>query len=201
MPRLLMPLRILKKLPMLLDRIAALVASGKPLELWWQDEARFGQKTKITRRWAKRGSRPSAPLDQRTKSAWLFGAICPAEGKAAGLVLPKCDTAAMSLHLAEISQAVAPGAHAVVMLDQAGWHLSKKLKVPDNITLLPLPPKCPELNPTENIWQYIRENWLSNRIFRSYKDIVDHCCHAWNTLTSRPWLIMSIGMRDWAHGF
>ena len=177
-----MPLRILKKLPMLLDRIAALVASGKPLELWWQDEARFGQKTKITRR-------------------WLFGAICPAEGKAAGLVLPKCDTAAMSLHLAEISQAVAPGAHAVVMLDQAGWHLSKKLKVPDNITLLPLPPKCPELNPTENIWQYIRENWLSNRIFRSYKDIVDHCCHAWNTLTSRPWLIMSIGMRDWAHGF
>ena len=146
MPRLLARLRILKKLPMLLDRIAALVASGKPLELWWQDEARFGQKTKITRRWAKRGSRPSAPLDQRTKSAWLFGAICPAEGKAAGLVLPKCDTAAMSLHLAEISQAVAPGAHAVVMLDQAGWHMSKKLKVPDNITLLPLPPKCPELN-------------------------------------------------------
>ena len=71
MPRLLAPSRILKKLPMLLDRIAALVATRKPLELWWQDEARFGQKTKITRRWAKRGSRPAAPLDQRTKSAWL----------------------------------------------------------------------------------------------------------------------------------
>ena len=105
-----------------------------------------------------RGSRPSAPLDQRTKSAWLFGAICPAEGKAAGLVLPKCNTAAMSLHLAEISQAVAPGAHAVVMLDQAGWHQSKKIKMPDNITLLPLPPKCPELNQTENIWQYMCGN-------------------------------------------
>ena len=116
MPRPLVPLKILIKLPMLLDKIATLVAAGKPLELWWQDEARFGQKTKITRRWAKRGSRPSAPLDQRTKSAWLFGAICPAEGKAAGLVLPKCDTAAMSLHLAEISQAVAPVAHAVVTL-------------------------------------------------------------------------------------
>ena len=87
----------------------------------------IGQKTKLTRRWAKRGSRPSAPMDQRTKSAWLFGAICPAEGKAAGLVLPRCDTAAMTLHLAEVSQMVAPGAHAVILLDQAGWHRSQKL--------------------------------------------------------------------------
>jgi transposase len=89
-------------------------------------------------------------------------------------VLPRCTTAAMALHLAEISQAVAPGAHAVVLLDQAGWHLSDKLTVPQNITLLPLPAKSPELNPVENIWQFIRENWLSNRIFMSYRDILDH---------------------------
>lgn len=169
--------------------------------MWWQDEARIGQKNKITRRWAKRGTRPAAPLDQRTKSAWLFGAICPAEGKAAGLVLPRCNTAAMALHLAEISQAVAPGAHAVLLVDQAGWHLSKALAVPDNITLLPLPPKCPELNPVENVWQYMRENWLSNRVFRSFDDILDHCCYAWNKLVAQPWTIMSIGLRDWAHRF
>jgi transposase len=106
----------------------------------------------------------------------------------------------MTLHLAEISRAVAPGAHAVLLLDQAGWHLSHKLAVPDNISLLPLPPKSPELNPVENIWQYIRANWLSNRIFRSYDDILDHCCHAWNNLVQQPWTIMSIGLREWAHG-
>ena len=81
----------------------------------------------------------------------------------------------MTLHLAEIAQAVAPGAHAVLLLDQAGWHVSRKLKVPSNITLVPLPAKAPELNPVENIWQYMRENWISNRIFTSYTDILDHC--------------------------
>jgi len=76
----------------------------------------------------------------------------------------------MGLHLAEISQAVAPGGHAVVLLDQAGWHTSAKLKLPANISLLPLPPKSPELNPTENVWQYLRDNWLSNRVFASGRD-------------------------------
>ena len=178
-----------------LNEIAERDAAGKPIEIWFQDEARIGQKNKITRR----GTRPAAPHDQRTRSTYIFGAICPARGTAAGLVLPRCNTAAMALHLAEISQALEPGCHAVLLLDQAGWHLSDKLAVPDNITLLPLPAKSPELNPTENIWQFLRDNWLSNRIFRSYEDILDHCCHAWNKLVDQPWTIMSIGMRDWAH--
>jgi len=105
----------------------------------------------------------------------------------------------MALHLAEISRTVMPGAHAVLLLDQAGWHLSAKLDIPDNITLMPLPPKSPELNPVENIWQFIRDNWLSNRVFRSYDDIVEHCCHAWNRLIGQPRTIMSIRLRDWAH--
>ena len=83
----------------------------------------------------------------------------------------------MNLHLAEIAKAVAPGAHAVLLVDQAGWHLSARLFIPANITIMPLPPKCPELNPVENIWQYMRDNWLSNRVFKSYDDIVDHCCY------------------------
>src|SRR5438046_7925775 len=143
-----------------------------------KDEARIGQKNKIPRRWAQRGTRPSAPHDQRTRSAYIFGAICPAQGIAAGLVLPRCNTAAMALHLAEISRTVTPGAHAVLLLDQAGWHLSAKLDVPNNITLMPLPPKSPELNPVENIWQFIRDNWLSNRVFQSYDGIVDNWCFA-----------------------
>jgi hypothetical protein len=68
-------------------------------------------------------------------------------------------------------------------------------------TIIPLPPKCPELNPVENNWQYMRENRLSNRVFKSYDDIVDHCCCAWNTLVDRPWKIMSIGLRQRAHRF
>jgi transposase len=107
----------------------------------------------------------------------------------------------MALHLTEISLAVEPEAHAVLLLDQAGWHLAADLIVPDNITILPLPPKCPELNPVENIWQFMRENWLSNRVFSSYEDILDHCAHAWNKLVDQPWVIMSIGLRKWAHGF
>jgi transposase len=142
-----------------------------------------GQKNKITRRWAKRGTRPSAPKDQRTQSTYIFGAICPAEGKGAGIVLPRCTSEGMTLHLEEISQAVALGAHAVLLLDQAGWHQSKRLVIPTNITLMPLPAKAPELNPVENIWQFLRDNWLSNRIFTSYSDILDYCCEAWNKLT------------------
>jgi transposase len=107
----------------------------------------------------------------------------------------------MNLHLAEIARNVAPEAHAVLLLDQAGWHTNAKLEVPANITILPLPPKCPELNPTENVWQFMRDNWLSSRVFKSYDDVVDHCCHAWNKLIGQPWRIMSIGLRDWAHEF
>ncbi len=182
-------------------KIRARLPAGTEIELWFQDEARIGQKNKITRCWARKGTRPRAPHDQRTKWAYIFGAICPAKGKGAGLVMPWCDTQAMAAHLAEISKAVDPGAHAVVILDQAGWHMSAKLAIPDNITLLPLPSRSPELNPVENIWQFMRDNWLSNRIFQSYEDIVALCCEAWNKLIERPWKIISIGMREWAHGF
>jgi transposase len=105
----------------------------------------------------------------------------------------------MNLHLTEIATAVAADAHAVLLLDQAGWHMSGKLVVPPNITLMPLPPRAPELNPVENVWQFMRQNWLSNRVFTSYRDIVEHCCDAWNKLVDQPSRIMSIGMRNWAY--
>ncbi len=107
----------------------------------------------------------------------------------------------MNLHLVEISRTVAPGAHAVMLMDQAGWHMTNALIVPDNISIIPLPAKCPELNPVENIWQFMRDNWLSNRVFESYDEIVDHCCDAWNKLIELPSRIMSIGNRQWAQEF
>jgi hypothetical protein len=113
--------------------------------------------------------------------------------------MPPCDTEAMNLPLAEIAALIAPARHAVLLLDQAGWHLSGRLRVPSNITLISLPAKRPELSAQENIWQFMRDNWLSNRIFKSYDDIVDHCCEARNTLIDQPWKIISIAMRDWAY--
>ena len=176
---------LLKNFPARLEEIAKAEAHGKVIEIWFADEARIGQKNRSRDAGPNAARAPSAPKDQRTASAYIFGAICPAEGKGAGLVLPRCTTEGMTLHLKEISQAVTPGAHALVLVDQAGWHRSKKLVVPDNITLMPLPAKAPELNPVENIWQFLRENWISNRIFSSYGDIVRHITRRWIPFAER----------------
>lgn len=167
--------------------------------MWFQDEARLGQKNGQTRIWARKGTRPRLPADQRYKSAYLFGAICPKRGTGAALMLPWANTNAMQLHLDEISKHVAQKAHAVVLMDRAGWHTTDKLEVPKNLTILLLPSKSPELNPAENIWQYLRQNWLSNSVFETYDDIIDAGCSAWNKLIEQPQTITSIGMRKWAH--
>ena len=148
------------------------------------------------------GAEPG-PQRPRTSAGHQRGSLARSAlpNKGAGIVMPRCNSEAMSMHLEEIAFHVAPGAHAVLLLDQAGWHGSAELAVPDNITLMPLPPRCPELNPVENVWQFMRDNWLSNRIYSSYEDIVDHCCFAWNKLVDQPWRIMSIGLRHWAHGY
>ena len=179
--------------------VIAEAARDKPVELWWQDEARIGQQGSLTYVWAERGTRPAAPRDQRYSWAYLFGAVCPERGLGAGLVLPCANTQAMNLHLLEISHHVAPGAHAVLILDGAAWHKpGGKLKVPDNISLLHLPPYSPELNPTENIWQFLRQNFLANRVFETHRAIVDACCDAWNCLIALPNTIRSIASRDYA---
>src|SRR5271165_2110504 len=164
-----------------------------------RDEARVGQKKGLVRQWARRGTRPRQPADQRYERAYLFGAICPARGVGAALALPFADTEAMQLHLEEISRHVAEGAHAVLLLDRAGWHTTGKLDMPHNITLIFLPSRAPELNPQENIWQFMRGNWLSNLVFDTYDDIIAAACDAWRKLIAQPETITSIGMRQWAH--
>jgi hypothetical protein len=118
-------------------------------------------------------------------------------GTGAALALPFADTQAMQLHLDEIARTVKRGAHAVLLLDRAGWHTSGVLAVPKNITLILLPSRAPELNPVENIWQYLRQTWLSNRVFDTYEDILDAACDAWRKLIAQPHTITSIGSRDW----
>jgi len=151
------------------------------------------------RLWARRGTRPRQPADQRYQNAYLFGAICPARGTGAAIMMPKANTHAMQLHLNEISRTVARLGHAVVLMDRAGWHTTGKLDVPKNVTIILLPSRSPELNPVENIWQYLRQNWLSNRVFEDYDAIIEAGCQAWNKLIAQPETITSIGMRKWAH--
>jgi hypothetical protein len=171
---------------------------GKPLETWFQDEARVGQQGTTTRVWARRGTRPRAVRDTRYEWAYIFGAVCPQRGVGAGLVLPRANTAAMNLHLAEIADTVAPGAHAVVVLDGAGWHRGEDLVVPPNLTLLKLPPYAPELNSAENVWEYLRKNKLAQRLYDDYRAIVDACCQAWNDFVADPARVTSVSRRAWA---
>ena len=142
-----------------------------PVEIWFEDEARIGQKNGQVRQWARRGTRPRQPADQRYDNAYLFGAICPARGVRAALALPYADADMMQLHLDEISRNVAEGAHAVLLLDRAGWHTTGKLDVPDNITPIFLPSRAPELNPVENVWQCPRQELaLKHRLRKLRRD-------------------------------
>jgi len=158
---------------------------------------RVGQKNGLVYQWAKTGTRPRQPKDQRYANAYVFGAICPARDTGAALVLPFANTGAMQHHLNEISRGVTHGAHAVLALDKAGWHTTRKLRMPCNITLLHLPPASPELNPTENIWQYLRQSYLSNRVFGNYEAVVKASSSAWNKLIAEAGRIKSIATRSW----
>ena len=174
------------------------LALGTSIEVWFQDEMRVGQKNSLVYQWAKKGTRPRQPKDQRYENAYLFGAVCPSRDTGVAIIMPYANTAAMRKHLEEISRAVAPGAHALIILDQAGWHTTRKLKVPKNLTMIPLPPACPELNAAENIWQYLRQTYLSNRVFKSYNNILDACQDAWQKLLDETGRIASIATREWA---
>jgi transposase len=173
--------------------------AGTPIEVWFQDEARVGQKGSLTYVWAPIGSCPRMVRDNRHDSAYLFGAICPARAVGAAIIMPAANAEAMNKHLTEISTQVASGAHAVVVCDKAGWHQTgRRLRVPDNITLLPLPSYAPELNPMENVWEYLRGNKLSRLVWDGYDAIVAACREAWHFLINDPDRIRSIGHRHWA---
>jgi DDE superfamily endonuclease len=136
--------------------------------------------------------------DTRYQWAYLFGAVCPDRAVGAGLIMPYANTEAMNMHLEEIAKVISPGAHAVLVFDGAGWHGSGELVMPENITPITLPAYSPELNPVENVWEYLRKNKLANRLYETYEEIVEACCDAWNCLTAAPDRIASITRRSWA---
>lgn len=183
---------------MQLERVLAEKRNGRRVEIWFGDEARLGQKNTPANVWAPTGSRPTVPKDLRYANGYIFGAVCPMEKKAAAIVIRRCNTAAMNYHLTEISTQVGPDANAVLILDQAGWHKSKKLMVPDNIVLMYLPPYSPELNPVERIWHFLRSHFLSNRIFADVDAVIAAGVDAWNRFAADANRIASLCHVDWA---
>ena len=177
--------------------VAAAAHPDKRVALWFMDEARVGQKGRLCHRWWRRGRRPPGRRDKRCKWAYLVAAVEPATGAAVALVLPAATTAAMNLFLAEFGQSLPGGVHAVLALDRAGWHRAKALEVPGTVTLLPLPPYAPELNPVERVWLYLRERCLSLRVFKDCRALVDACCAAWNRLVAAPDRLHSLCDQPW----
>lgn len=169
------------------------------VDIWFQDEARVGQRGSVTRTWAKKGTRPRLARQQQFEYAYLFGAICPGRGEAVGLVMPAVNTEAMLVHLEHISLQIPEGRHAVIVLDRAAWHTTKRLKKFKNISLLPLPPASPELNPTEQVWQVLRDEHLANRCYEDYDAIIDACCDAWNAFVDAPNRVENLCSRSWAN--
>jgi hypothetical protein len=138
--------------------------------------------------------------DNRHASTYWYGAICPAHRKGAAVIMPAANAAGINEHLQEIRAQVAPGAHAVLVCDGAGWHQTgQQLRVPDTITLIRLPPYAPELNPVELVWEYLRANKLCRLVWNCYEEIVLACKQAWDFLINDPDRIASIGSRDWAY--
>jgi hypothetical protein len=163
-----------------LAQIAADHPEAERIEVCFQDEARVGQKGRMVRRWFQRGMRPRMVKDQRYRSAYIFGAVCPARDTGAALVLTHVSVAAMNLLLEEVASQLPLGIHAAMLIDNARWHTANDLRVPPNITLVHLPPYSPELNAIEKVWQYLRDRYLSGRLFAGTRAIVEACCTAWN---------------------
>ena len=141
--------------------------------------------------------RPPGLADKRFTSLYLFAACRPGTDEAFALALPEATAASMGVFLERFARELAPGAHAALVLDRAGWHVARRLTVPENVTLVPLPAYSPELNPVERVWLYLRERFLSLRVFRDYRAIVDACCTAWNRLTADPSRLRSLCDQPW----
>ncbi len=181
-----------------LAQITADHPEAERIEVWFQDEARVGQKRRMVRRWVQRGMRPRMVKDQRYRSACIFGAVCPARDTGAALVLTHVPVAAIYLLLEEVASQLPPGTHAAMLIDNAGRHTANDLRVPPNITLVHLPPYSPELNAIEKLWQYLRDRYLSGRPFPGTRTIVNACCAAWNSLIAEAGRIRSLADFEWA---
>jgi transposase len=176
------------------EHIAAIAEQhpGDVIQVWHQDEARFGQQGTLTRVWARRGSRPRRRRQNGRESLYVLTATCASSGAAFGLVMPELNTAVVNQFLQEFSRQLAPGVHAVLLWDNAPYHVSGDLVVPANLSLIGLLPYSPELNPVENLWHYLRAHHWSNRVYADYEALLEAATEAWRQVCLDPEKIRSI---------
>jgi transposase len=178
-------------LPERLDQLKA-AHPDKRVVSYYQDEARFGQHGTITRVWAKVGTRPRAIKQTQYDYLYVFSAVSPQTGDACGLISPHVNTDGMNAFLKQFSRELPADVHAALILDRAGWHIAGALQIPDNISLIHLPPKSPELNPVENLWHYLRSHYWSNRLYKTWDDLKSAAGEAWRRVCLVPELIKSV---------
>jgi transposase len=167
------------------------------VRVFFMDEARFGQKGTLTRVWAEKGSRPTVVRQTRYEWAYMYGAVDPITGDSSALLARHVNTATMNEFLRILSAEVGANDHVVLALDRAGWHMSKGLELPANITLLHLPPYSPELNCIERLWLYIKSHFLSNRVYADYDHLVRVGGDAYRTIEPQRDLLKSICATAW----
>ena len=172
---------------------------NKNVEVWFEDEARFGQQGTLTKVWAKRGSRPTAIRQTEYNYLYILSAVCPASGKAEALFFSHLDTKVMNHFLKQLSMTLAPDQHMILILDRTGYHVSKKLRVPSNITLKLLPPFSPELNPVENLWHYLRSHYWANRYYKDIVAVEETTQQSWDDISLNQSIIQSVCHVEYAH--
>lgn len=141
--------------------------------------------------------RPPGVADQRYTFAYIYAAVEAKTDNAFALVLPEVNTTHMQGFLDRFSATIAADEHVALIMDQAGWHQANDLVIPDNITVLPLPPYSPELNPVERVWEYLKERYLSHRLLNDFDAIVDAACVAWNKLTGEAGRLTTLTWLPW----
>jgi hypothetical protein len=169
-----------------------------PVEVWYQDEARLGLKPIVRRVWARRGQRPHVPSQTRYEWLYVYGFVHPERGETYWLILPTVSIQAMSLALREFARDVGagPAKQVVLVLDQAGWHTSGKVTVPEGITLMPLPAKTPELQPAERLWPLVREG-VANRAFPDVNALQERLVERCLQLRQEPEQIRALTRYHW----
>jgi len=191
------PRRSLKKLCREVElEVSKQVQEGRQVRLMFQDEARFGRINDPRRCWAPPGVRPEVGMQIVREYTYAFGAVSPHDGVMVSLILPVVTAEAMSIFLAEVAQRH-PEDSILMVLDGAGWHRASTLVVPENMRLLPLPPYSPQLNPTEHIWDEVREKWFANTVFDALDGVEDRLEESLVYLEQNKSLIASITGFDW----
>ena len=186
-----MPLRrsrkLLKKLPEIIrERLAERDSEDtRPVLIFAQDEGRFGRISDVRRAWSPLGTRPQAPRQVIRTYLYVFTAVCPALGKMTSLILPWANSEMMNIFLKQVAEDFS-GYFIFMLVDQAGWHISHKLQLPENIRMIKLPPRSPELNPVEHIWEELREKNFANKALRDLDEVEKNLCQGLNDIALDP---------------